>query len=291
MVVEVWDKESDINNVADVAQISPDAAALLLRHMHWKTESTIEAYLDNSSKLSTDAGLAPPSAPSALGPERTAKRSASSARTTRSSAKKATPPPQSPEEARLCSICFDDEATDMRSLTCGHEFCSGCWSAFTSSKIRDEGEHSIACMAEGCKLIAPDAFVLEVVRDDAKAGVRYKELLLRDFVEAQRALKFCPYPECTHAVRCTAAATKSSLNTIVPAVVCGADEHHSFCFGCAIEADHRPLLCAVSKLWLQKCLDDSETANWIKSNTKECVKCQSTIEKNGGCKYVDAFAK
>ncbi|KZV75089.1 hypothetical protein PENSPDRAFT_647368 [Peniophora sp. CONT] len=278
--------EADISNVADIAQISHDAAALLLRHMRWKTEPTIEAYLDNSSKLSAAAGVAPPSAPSALGPERTAKRSASAARTTRSSAKKATPPPPSPEEARLCQICFDDEATEMRSLACGHSFCTGCWLAFTSSKIRDEGEHRLACMAEGCKLLAPDAFVLEIVRNDDKASARFKELLLRDYVEAQRALKFCPYPECTHAVRCTAAATKSSLTTIVPAVVCGADEQHLFCFGCSIEADHRPLLCPVSKLWIQKCLDDSETANWIKSNTKECAKCQSTIEKNGGCNHM-----
>ncbi|KAJ8454835.1 hypothetical protein ONZ51_g12797 [Trametes cubensis] len=39
-------------------------------------------------------------------------------------------------------------------------------------------------------------------------------------------------------------------------------------------------------MWLKKCQDDSETANWIKSNTKECSKCQSTIEKNGGCNHM-----
>jgi ariadne-1 len=39
-------------------------------------------------------------------------------------------------------------------------------------------------------------------------------------------------------------------------------------------------------MWLRKCADDSETANWIKTNTKECSKCNSTIEKNGGCKCV-----
>ncbi|TPX75898.1 hypothetical protein CcCBS67573_g02826 [Chytriomyces confervae] len=40
------------------------------------------------------------------------------------------------------------------------------------------------------------------------------------------------------------------------------------------------------KLWLKKCADDSETANWISANTKECEKCQSTIEKNGGCNHM-----
>jgi len=46
------------------------------------------------------------------------------------------------------------------------------------------------------------------------------------------------------------------------------------------------VICSVSKMWLKKCADDSETANWIKSNTKECPKCQSTIEKNGGCNHM-----
>jgi ariadne-1 len=63
-------------------------------------------------------------------------------------------------------------------------------------------------------------------------------------------------------------------------------KEHKFCFGCIIDSDHRPVVCGIALLWLKKCRDDSETANWIKSNTKECPKCMSTIEKNGGCKYV-----
>ncbi|KZV72813.1 hypothetical protein PENSPDRAFT_628182 [Peniophora sp. CONT] len=272
--------KADLVKVADICQISNDAAALLLRHMRWKTEPTIEAYMDNPTKLSVSAGLTPaPSLP--------AKQSTSifGSRTTRSTPKKAASPP--PEDNAVCQICFDDEATETLSLDCGHAFCTGCWAAYATSKIREEGEHKIPCMAEGCSVLAPDTFVLTVLSPtDARAAARFKELCTRDYVEAQRALKFCPYPECTHAVRCSAAATKASLSTIVPAVTCGADAKHQFCFGCNIEADHRPLLCAVSKLWLQKCRDDSETANWIKSNTKECSKCQSTIEKNGGCNHM-----
>ena len=37
------------------------------------------------------------------------------------------------------------------------------------------------------------------------------------------------------------------------------------------------------KKWLKKCEDDSETSNWLSTNTKECPKCGATIEKNGGC--------
>ncbi|WAQ88270.1 hypothetical protein PtA15_9A397 [Puccinia triticina] len=35
-----------------------------------------------------------------------------------------------------------------------------------------------------------------------------------------------------------------------------------------------------------KCKDDSEMANWISANTKECTRCHLTIEKNGGCNHV-----
>ena len=79
---------------------------------------------------------------------------------------------------------------------------------------------------------------------------------------------------------------RSSLAQLVPTVACGASAAHVFCFGCAVDGDHRPVVCAVARMWLQKCRDDSETANWIKSNTKECSKCQSTIEKNGGCNHM-----
>lgn len=38
--------------------------------------------------------------------------------------------------------------------------------------------------------------------------------------------------------------------------------------------------------WKKKCDDDSETYNWIHANTKECPKCQATIEKDGGCNHI-----
>jgi ariadne-1 len=141
---------------------------------------------------------------------------------------------------------------------------------------------------------------------------RFHELLVRDFVGSNASLKYCPYPGCTNTVSCPSAASKYTLTQTVPTVSCGArgiitdpdsqrqssqssssgssnplslaGKEHKFCFGCPIEGDHRPVVCGVAKMWLKKCRDDSETANWIKSNTKECSQCQSTIEKNGGCK-------
>jgi len=54
---------------------------------------------------------------------------------------------------------------------------------------------------------------------------------------------------------------------------------------CSLE-NHQPATCSIVKMWLKKCADDSETANWISCNTKECPKCHATIEKNGGCNHM-----
>lgn len=227
------------------------------------------------------------------------------------------------DESFVCQICFN-EGPDLPTLalSCEHAFCTECWTDYIVSKIRDESEHSIRCMAEGCALVAPDSFIRGVLlpepgapagdiakeEQNIKAWTRLQELFVRHFVACNNNLKFCPYPSCTNTVSCPSAASKSSLTTVVPTVSCGArgiggsadqdmsqsqqlslglqGKEHKFCFGCPIESDHRPVICGVAKMWLKKCRDDSETANWIKSNTKECSACQSTIEKNGGCKYV-----
>ena len=227
------------------------------------------------------------------------------------------------DEPFVCSICCNDEpGLRTLSLDCEHTYCSVCWSDYVTSKITDEFEHTIRCMAEGCALVVPDNFIQSILVPEPGAPIgdaqaeeqnlktwgRFHELLVRHFVACNAGLKFCPYPSCTNTVSCPSAASKSSLASVVPTVSCGArgiggdsndqmsqsqqlglglqGKEHKFCFGCPIETDHRPVVCGVAKMWLKKCRDDSETANWIKSNTKECTNCQSTIEKNGGCKYV-----
>ncbi|RXW20420.1 hypothetical protein EST38_g5437 [Candolleomyces aberdarensis] len=316
----------DADDICGILGVDMSTAYLLLRHAKWNKERLIEKYMDNPSKVLVDAGVALPESqsPSLPPPIRTQPSSSSSRRPTRSSSKllaslssssrssKSGPP--SPVaayavpkplkasksiESFVCPICFDDDPSlRTLSLDCEHTYCSGCWTAYVVSKVRDEGEHSLRCMAEGCNPTEE--------AENAKVWARFQELLTRYFVSCNKNLKFCPYPSCTNTVSCPSAASKLSLTSTVPIVSCGArgigqqqdlsqsgqqrlglqGKEHWFCFGCPIESDHRPIICAVAKMWLKKCRDDSETANWIKSNTKECPQCQSTIEKNGGCNHM-----
>ncbi|TDL25950.1 hypothetical protein BD410DRAFT_783951 [Rickenella mellea] len=300
--------KKDVDHISSIFGIDSGAASLLLRHMNWNKEKLIEKYMDNPTSLNIAAGVtvAPPPTPSptvtspirsqassstarAKSPSVTTKRT--TRRTAAEQAAKSKSPVIAPEPPKelgpfVCPICFDDTQTITLALPCGDQFCESCWKIFITSKIRDEGDHCIRCMATDCSLIAPDSFVQSTLSDDHATFERYEELIVRHFVSCNSNLKFCPYPSCTHTVSCPSAASKSSLATIVPTVYCGASATHRFCFGCPIDGDHRPVICSVAKLWLKKCQDDSETANWIKSNTKECSKCQSTIEKNGGCNHM-----
>lgn len=110
---------------------------------------------------------------------------------------------------------------------------------------------------------------------------RYHELLNAAFVADSPNLRWCPHPGCEYAVECNQAPPRM-LDRLVPTVECKCG--NPMCFGCGYADDHRPVLCRIVKKWEKKCADDSETANWLNAHTKECVKCQSTIEKNGGCK-------
>ncbi|EIM81045.1 uncharacterized protein STEHIDRAFT_172092 [Stereum hirsutum FP-91666 SS1] len=286
--------KADMDHIVSLFGVNSDTASLLLRYIDWNKDRLIDKYLDNSSAISIAAGItpAPPPAKSpSPGPERSNRRVTRSSKPATPLSKKSSAPPVE-SEPFVCPICFDDTQTDTLALACEHSFCAGCWGAYVESKIRSEGEHRITCMAEACSVVAPDTFVRralessDAVADPKGTWSRFQDLLIRHFVSCNPNLKFCPYPSCTHTVSCPSAATKSSLLSLVPTVTCGADPRHRFCFGCSVEGDHRPVLCAVAKMWLQKCRDDSETANWIKSNTKECSKCQSTIEKNGGCNHM-----
>jgi ariadne-1 len=98
-------------------------------------------------------------------------------------------------------------------------------------------------------------------------------------VDDKNHIKWCPFPNCDYAIECK----HSDIKLCVPSVEC--ESGHRFCFGCSLK-DHQPSPCHIVKYWNKKCADDSETANWIAANTKECVKCQSTIEKNGGCNHM-----
>jgi len=243
-----------VNEVNMILDISKEEAAILLRHFRWNKERLMEQYMEHPNKVLEAAGLAQVDA---------------------------NPPRLEVVPGFVCDICCEDgDGLQSFAIKCGHRYCVDCYRLYLTGKIKDEGEAArIECPSDGCNLII-DARSLDLLVTPDLAE-RYHELLNRTYVEDKDTLKWCPAPDCPNAIEC--GIKKKDLDRIVPTVSCLCK--HRFCFGCILE-DHQPAPCYLVKKWLKKCHDDSETANWISANTKECPKCNSTIEKNGGCNHM-----
>lgn len=244
-----------MDEVAGLLEQPKESTAILLRYFRWNKERLIEQYMDNQEEVLTKAGL---------GQDMT------------------TSPPRIEKRSDfMCDICCEDgPELETFAMKCEHRFCIDCYRQYLAQKIKEEGEAArIKCPGDGCNAIVDSKSLDLLVTPDLTD--RYHELLMRTYVDDKENLKWCPAPNCVYAVEC--GVKKRDLNRIVPSVTC--DEKHDFCFGCTL-AGHQPCPCGLVKKWLKKCEDDSETANWISANTKECPKCGSTIEKNGGCNHM-----
>jgi ariadne-1 len=243
-----------INEVNMILDMRKEDAAIMLRYFRWNKERLLEDYMEKPDKVLESAGL---------------------------SSNSATLPKLEAIPDFMCDICCEDgEGLKSFGMKCGHRYCVDCYTHYLTQKIRDEGEAArIQCPADGCGRIL-DSRSLDLLVTSELTG-RYHELLNRTYVEDKDSFKWCPAPDCPNAVEC--GVKKKDLDKIVPTVECRCGDR--FCFGCP-NPDHQPAPCSLVKKWLKKCADDSETANWISANTKECPKCSSTIEKNGGCNHM-----
>ncbi|RKP24720.1 hypothetical protein SYNPS1DRAFT_16757 [Syncephalis pseudoplumigaleata] len=241
--------------VADILGISTEHSAILLRYFKWNKEELIERYMDGPETVLQKAGVI----------------------TDDSTAPRVMPAPA----GFCCDICCDDEpGLESLALRCAHRFCRSCYEDYLRKKVVNDGEsRRIQCPATHCSVIVDERTVERLV--PAAVYTRYQMLLTRTFVDDSPQLRWCPAPSCEYVVKCDV--PQAALRTVVPTVQCRCGT--TFCHGCGLE-DHLPCICELVKLWLRKCADDSETSNWIQANTKECIKCHSTIEKNGGCNHM-----
>ena len=250
-------QRKEAEHIAGMFLVPESEAAVLLRHFQWNKERLIEQYMDEPDKVKWEAGVLDNQAC----------------------------PRMVEMENFTCDICFmsaEDYGGRIMttSLPCGHRYCTACYTHYAEQKVREEGEsRRIQCMKDKCNLIVDEDTMSKILSPTLMH--RYRILLDRAYVDDHPHLRWCPAPDCEMAVECPV--TRKQLHSVVPSVRC--DCGHWFCFGCGLAA-HQPVICAIVRLWLKKCEDDSETSNWIQANTKECPHCNSTIEKNGGCNHM-----
>jgi len=257
---EVLPQEAITNNskkmIDEVVQVcgipTEAAAAALLRYYKWNKEKLIEGYLDDPKKTCTAAGM------STLELER---------------------PVKNPTAVHTCLICLEDlPDAETFALSCGHRYCKDCWQGYLNVKIGD-GPSCIysRCPSPKCNAIVHEQAFKQLTPDTTYQ--RYIKYMFRSFVDDNPHVKWCPAPGCTNAIRCERTGRR-------PPVLCKCG--FAFCFRCADSdiGDHQPVDCERLDKWLQKASDESENVKWLKANTKNCPKCRSPIEKNGGCMHM-----
>lgn len=242
MTVEDLAREMNeiIDEVAAILRIGRGHCRILLHKFNWNKESLLERYYENPD---TDAFL----------------------RKAQVLPRKPAPPPLS--SVGECDICCN--TAPLGGLDCHHWACSCCWQMYLNTKIMNDATSEIQCIFNGCQLLIQDEKVMQYIQSEAVRSA-YQRLKINSFVEGNRLLKWCPGLDCGKALKVEVGYSEPRP------VVCSCSMR--FCFGCAHEW-HEPVNCRLLKLWLKKCSDDSETSNWINANTKECPKCQVTIEK------------
>ena len=248
-------QEADTAEVAEVLSVPRGFAAVLLRHYKWRAMRVQDEWFSDDRRIrdavgmpADDGGVIVPTAHS--------------------------------RERLVCAICFGTfPAGRTRSAACSaHFYCDECWRGYIRAAVEDGPRClSLRCPDPSCSAAVVRELVDEVA-DDAEEKARYARFALWSFVdESGGRVKWCPGRGCSRAVEfvgCAGDATE---------VFCECT--HGFCWSCGEEA-HRPVSCETVRAWLAKNVSDSETANWVLTNTKLCPKCRRPIEKNLGCMHM-----
>mmetsp|Transcript_28157 Transcript_28157/g.52418 ORF Transcript_28157/g.52418 Transcript_28157/m.52418 type:complete len:515 (-) Transcript_28157:196-1740(-) len=177
----------------------------------------------------------------------------------------------------LCEICFENGLgpEQMFSMKCGHGYCVSCWGTYLETAINTEGPRCLhtTCPKPGCHEVITEDVVAELA---PSAHEKFKRYQLRSFIENSKSMRWCPGPSCEKIVVAGSEGFEGEITCS-----CGT----AFCLVCG-EASHTPLSCRTLSVWNRKCMDESENANWILVNTKECPNCHVRIEKNQGCNHM-----
>ncbi|DAZ92674.1 TPA: hypothetical protein N0F65_000444 [Lagenidium giganteum] len=236
-----------IREISQVLELPLSTAAVLLRHYSWNKEKLFEGYYMDPAKAKHDAGVEFAHVP----------------------------PPVFAEGSEIdCLICCESyPPNEVFGMGCGHVYCLNCWKPYLSLKIA-EGPLCVVttCPAHGCKEVVNDEVFRKLTTDEDFR--KYSRYLLRSFVDINKCVKWCPSPGCSKAI-----SSEGGLSSV--SCTCGC----VFCLRCGEEA-HSPATCEQLALWMEKCRNESETANWILANTKKCPRCSVRIEKNQGCNHM-----
>lgn len=156
----------------------------------------------------------------------------------------------------------------------------------------------ILCPSQ-CDRLLDDDDVFHLLRTSTNIIILYQKNIVNNFVETNRLTTWCPGNRCHQIIW-----LQSSLADDARLIKCDICQIE-FCFRCH-QLWHDPIQCSLLKKWESKNQEESLNHKWllastyldykiidircnlfsVYSDTQECPKCQSSIEKNGGCNHM-----
>ncbi|KAJ3424857.1 e3 ubiquitin-protein ligase ari5-related [Anaeramoeba flamelloides] len=236
----------EIEKMAKILKLSSTSTGALLRFFKWNKDKLMDRMMTKPNKTLKEAKI-----------------------TRFVSTKKYKP------KDMLCQVCFTAlEPKKYYCMRCQHGFCLTCWRSYLKTKIESGEVGKIQCQGYKCTELVHETIIKKIVTKELFK--KYMYFIATSFVDLNPNLTWC---------------TQKGCNKVLPKemilrgsnVVCSCNNR--FCFYCKKEA-HSPATCEESEKWEKKSKDDSETMNWIISNTQTCPKCRVSIEKNQGCNHM-----
>ncbi|KAK4140960.1 uncharacterized protein C8A04DRAFT_39491 [Dichotomopilus funicola] len=183
-----------------------------------------------------------------------------------------------------CPACFCD-ADDPLRTSCGHTYCSECFSNLCTAEGSTTNIFRITCVAESCN----KALELPELRD-LLSSASFETLLQSSFASYIRQnpteFQHCPTTDCKQVYR--ASSTESlATHTVSPTFTCP-DCLVSICTSCRVS--HTPLSCAEHRSNHAEGAEFSSEQK-AKLGIKECPRCRAGIEKNGGCNHISCSCR
>eukprot|EP00736_Rhodelphis_marinus_P006050 Rmarinus@m.28057 len=243
--------------IADCCQISEEEALLLLQYYRWDEDRVTGEFFENRQQALIHSGV------------------------------KSANPVKIPSEPEICSICYTSDA-DVAPLSCHHAFCKDCWFMYMKTKILDEKLSRINCPGEKCKVLLRRG-VIEKYGNEEMVKI-YDTRCLDSLVCYRKDLRFCPSPECDTVLKHNrleeAHVREGETETVAlekQTVLCS-NCQYSCCFRCGVA--HEPATCKMMRQFEEQVDADGGNITWLKNNTRCCPRCDVSIEKNGGCNWI-----
>lgn len=189
-----------------------------------------------------------------------------------------------------CGICFDDFASVdcCRFVKCGHAFCRGCVRGYFESQMGEGALGGMVCPEPSCRVAATPDEVLAAL--PAELRDKFEKLSLERSLAEMSDVTWCP--------RCEYPALLEEEGSRL--ATCG-QCRFAFCVECG-QTWHGLAPCAnlaarwraadeagreaLRKKYGAAILDEVESSAWMSEHTKPCPKCNTPVEKNGGCNHI-----